>query len=360
MKKRVLSLLLSVTLAPAATQALPASAKTGNNNPLQRTESSFTFRDPTEQAFCERIAGWENVTLQDCFLLRTQSGNAQVLTPEHPYTIQYFRTGPYRITFSGDNVPKEEEVLEKWAEMLRDTSYRDQELHCTFKPAEYGYDVMANMGILLEECLKSFPQTESIDAQYAYRTDDRANHYDGGYAYDYSYCFQCDRTPVPEDFPSLDVASIRKDEPTGAWKLYLNNDQYSDYFAGFRTMLDSEIVKNLGFDYIITQLFDDRDDAQMDLPERTVVWERTISGDLDGDGSISAYDASLVLRGANEITAGIEAANRTLTPAQEALGDVDGDGELTAFDASCILRYYNLKYVAEIEGITWADVLPAK
>ncbi|MBR5405183.1 MAG: hypothetical protein IK107_02720, partial [Oscillospiraceae bacterium] len=92
------------------------------------------FLDPTEQAFCERIAGWENVTLQDCFLLRTRSGNAQVLTPEHPYTIQYFRTGPYRITFSGDNVPKEEEVLEKWAKMLRDTSYRDQKLHCTFKP----------------------------------------------------------------------------------------------------------------------------------------------------------------------------------------------------------------------------------
>ena len=85
---------------------------------------------------------------------------------------------------------------------------------------------------------------------------------------------------------------------------------------------------------------------------------KALKGDLDGDGSISAYDASLVLRGANEITAGIEAANRTLTPAQEALGDVDGDGELTAFDASCILRYYNLKYVAEIEGITWADVLP--
>ena len=241
---------------------------------------SFAFRDPTEQAFCERVAGWENVTLQDCFLLRTQSGNAQVLTPEHPYTIQYFRTGPYRITFSGDNVPKEEEVLEKWAEMLRDTSYRDQELHCTFKPAEYGYDVMANMGILLEECLKSFPQTESIDAQYAYRTDDHANHYDGGYAYDYSYCFQCDRTPVPEDFPSLDVASIQKDELTGAWKMYLNNDRYSDYFAGFRTMLDSEIVKNLSFDYIITQLFDDRDDAQMNLPERTVVYRR---GDIDGN-----------------------------------------------------------------------------
>ena len=281
----VFSLLLS--------SGLPVQAATETESPVQYDISAYVeehfcrsdgaavhFLDPTEQAFCERIAGWENVTLQDCFLLRTRSGNAQVLTPEHPYIIQYFRTGPYRITFSGDNVPKEEEVLEKWAKMLRDTSYRDQKLHCTFKPAEYGYDVMANMGILLEECLKSFPQTESIDAQYAYRTDDHANHYDGGYAYDYSYCFQCDRTPVPEDFPSLDVASIRKDELTGAWKLYLNNDQYSDYFAGFRTMLDSEIVKNLSFDYIITQLFDDRDDAQMNLPERTVVYRR---GDIDGN-----------------------------------------------------------------------------
>lgn len=245
----------------------PADADGGGN------ADSFAFTDPTEQAFCERVAGWENVTLQDCFLLRTPSGDLQVLTPEHPYTIQHYRLSPYRIMISGDSVPEEEAVLKKWAELLRDAGYRNQELHCEFKPAEYGYDVLTNTDLLLEECLKSFPQTESIDAQYAYRTDDRINH-SNGYVYMYSYCFQCDRTPVPEDFPSLNVASIRCDELTGDWNLCLNNDQYSDYFAGFRTMLDSEIVQNLSFDYIITELWDDSDDVQINLPERTVIWER--------------------------------------------------------------------------------------
>ena len=83
-------------------------------------------------------------------------------------------------------------------------------------------------------------------------------------------------------------------------------------------------------------------------------------GDLDGDGVITADDAVLALKGANEITAETEADARTLTPAQEAAGDVDSDGELTAFDAFCILKYFNLREVAEVEDLTWADVLPAK
>ena len=87
---------------------------------------------------------------------------------------------------------------------------------------------------------------------------------------------------------------------------------------------------------------------------------KALKGDLDGDGMITADDAVLALKGANEITAETEADARTLTPAQEAAGDVDGDGELTAFDAFCILKYFNLREVAEVEDLTWADVLPAK
>ncbi|MCR5306564.1 MAG: hypothetical protein K6E36_08715 [Oscillospiraceae bacterium] len=82
-------------------------------------------------------------------------------------------------------------------------------------------------------------------------------------------------------------------------------------------------------------------------------------GDLDGDGQITAYDASLALTGFNEATVlGLEPSDRTLTPAQEALADVDGDGALTAFDATCILTYTNLKYNAGFDDLTWEDVLP--
>ena len=81
-------------------------------------------------------------------------------------------------------------------------------------------------------------------------------------------------------------------------------------------------------------------------------------GDVDGDGTITAFDAMMVLRGFNEITADLEPEERTLTPLQETIGDVDGDGALTGFDAVCILRYFNLRENAGIEDTTWEDVLP--
>ena len=82
-------------------------------------------------------------------------------------------------------------------------------------------------------------------------------------------------------------------------------------------------------------------------------------GDVDGDGEITAYDASLALTGFNEATVmGYEPEERTLSPAQEQTADVDGDGVLTAFDATCILTYTNLKYNAGFDDLTWADVLP--
>ena len=84
-----------------------------------------------------------------------------------------------------------------------------------------------------------------------------------------------------------------------------------------------------------------------------------LPGDVDGDGEVTAFDASMVLRGFNETMAGLDPEVRSLTPLQEMIGDVDGDGELTAFDASCILRYYNLRGIAGIEDITWEDVLPS-
>ena len=82
-------------------------------------------------------------------------------------------------------------------------------------------------------------------------------------------------------------------------------------------------------------------------------------GDVDGDGEITAYDASLALTGFNEATVmGYEPEERTLSPAQEQTADVDGDGVLTAFDATCILTYTNLKYNAGFDDLTWEDVLP--
>ena len=52
-------------------------------------------------------------------------------------------------------------------------------------------------------------------------------------------------------------------------------------------------------------------------------------GDADGDGSISAADARLVLRAA----VGLD------SPANRTIMDVDGDAEITTSDARLVLRY---------------------
>ena len=83
-----------------------------------------------------------------------------------------------------------------------------------------------------------------------------------------------------------------------------------------------------------------------------------LRGDVDGDRSVTAYDASLALIGFLERTNGFAEDARTLTPAQEIIGDVDGDGDLTAFDASMILSYFTLSTAGGYSGLTWEDVLP--
>ena len=85
---------------------------------------------------------------------------------------------------------------------------------------------------------------------------------------------------------------------------------------------------------------------------------KAMMGDVDGDGQITAYDATLALTAFSEKTAGYAEGERSLTPAQEQIADVDGDGELTAFDATMILTYFNLKYNTGYDDLTWADVLP--
>lgn len=54
-------------------------------------------------------------------------------------------------------------------------------------------------------------------------------------------------------------------------------------------------------------------------------------GDVDQDGRITAYDASLILQSISELTA--------LTANQEDAADTDHNGTVTAFDASRIIQY---------------------
>ena len=64
-----------------------------------------------------------------------------------------------------------------------------------------------------------------------------------------------------------------------------------------------------------------------------IIGTSTILGDADGDGFVTAIDASYVLQKVAETEVEID----------ETAADVDGDGFITAIDAS-----YILQYVAEI------------
>ena len=85
-----------------------------------------------------------------------------------------------------------------------------------------------------------------------------------------------------------------------------------------------------------------------------------VFGDVDGDGEVTIFDSVKILIGVNEEMIGLDWADRTLSKEQAQIGDIDGDGELTPFDSACVLKYYNLKFVAGLEWITWDDVLPEK
>ena len=97
------------------------------------------------------------------------------------------------------------------------------------------------------------------------------------------------------------------------------------------------LVKNAGeikLELDTTEKFIVRKDGQNGLPTVDVEIETTdeplaVPGDVDGNGKIEAYDASLILQYVvgkiNNITV--------------AAADVDGNGKIEAYDASLILQY---------------------
>ena len=78
--------------------------------------------------------------------------------------------------------------------------------------------------------------------------------------------------------------------------------------------------------------------------------------DVDGDGRVTASDASLILAAASNLGVGLESG---LTPDQELLADVNRDGSINAVDASLVLSFAaDLgvgKYSGNLEG--WIEFL---
>jgi len=104
-----------------------------------------------------------------------------------------------------------------------------------------------------------------------------------------------------------------------------------------------EIVMNTNILPTITEIIQDNETNQIDIPITNV----TKKGDIDGDGKVTPYDASLILQYLN--------GNIELTKEQLTAADVDEDGIVTQNDAQSILNYvttgdWNIN--KKIEGTT--------
>ncbi len=71
-------------------------------------------------------------------------------------------------------------------------------------------------------------------------------------------------------------------------------------------------------------------------------YENRLAGDYDGDGAVTAYDATMVLCDFNFRMIGLEN-DPPATAEQRYACDIDGDGAITAYDATMILQYFTLK-----------------
>ena len=82
-------------------------------------------------------------------------------------------------------------------------------------------------------------------------------------------------------------------------------------------------------------------------------YENRLAGDYDGDGTVTAYDASRVLVNFSLSIAGID--DLPGTKEQLYACDLNGNGEMDAYDSSLILRYFSM----DIAGLDpdWSMVL---
>ena len=134
--------------------------------------------------------------------------------------------------------------------------------------------------------------------------------------------------------------------------------------TGLKWSSSDEAVATVGANGVVT--------AQADTGDCTITAEfingsgETVSltcqihiglfGDVDGDGVITPYDATLVLIAFSDLTAGYTPEELTLTAEEQIIADVDLDGAITAYDATMILTYSSL-LGAGFDDVTWYELI---
>lgn len=327
--KATKKLLAAAMSAALALGALPLSASAAMTGPPASIVQMY-----------ERIAEWENVSLDDCFTEIGGLWDAKLITPNKMYFIDVYKDEWLRVTVKAGTVLTPEDVSNAWRDYLIATgdlegAYGLDETPIVTETETKGtylvkMDEVWRHGVyIFPDSLTTIPHVEKIEGQYRYHTDSRPNHV-------MIYClrFQCDFTPTAEDFPELDVADISYSDRSNTWELVLpysawDKSSYPDYFAAYAYMRSLDFVHDVKMGWITTELADASEDATIRIDEYEPVFYR---GDLNKDGQLDIRDAVWLAR--------LTAEDNEIPV--EALGlanaDADGDGLVTLRDITAVLE----------------------
>ncbi|MBR5371533.1 MAG: dockerin type I repeat-containing protein [Oscillospiraceae bacterium] len=335
MKKRFHALMLCAAVLCGTCPAVPVAAE--ETSLSQAAEQS----DAVLTDFLTRIAGWDGASLSDCVVLPDSEGKAaaQLLTPVRRYELCRYRQSRFRVYLDEDTALDPDAVLEKWISMLRETGCPEQSLRdftsCTLTPADGGYDIETWQdeydGITLADCLSTFPNVKTVDAQYCCHTSSRPNieHY-------LWLCFACDSDPA--DFlPAALTERLSDCHPehaavsNGTYYLTFPAENYAACLTAARYLQTLSAVHDLSCSGVTTAMSDQSPDAAFCDSERTVIYARD-KGDLNGDSRLTVADCVLLARIAAE-DAALHVTDQMIENA-----DMNSDGFITSEDTVILLK----------------------
>lgn len=288
----------------------------------------------------ERIAEWENVSVDDCIIKIGTVRDSTIVTPNKLYSVSVWQRGPLRVTVKPGTELTPEEVSDAWRRYLTETDRLEGAYGLNSVPqiteteTEGTYlvemdEVWRHGAYIFPDSLTMIPQVEKIEGQYRYHTDDRVN---SGYIS--RILFQCDFTPAPEDFPDLNISSISYSDFYQSWDLRLRGEDteygsFHDYYSAYTLMKSLDFVWDVGYEYASTELADYNEDSFIYIDDYEPIFHR---GDLNWDGEVDIVDAVLLAR----LTA--EDTDIPLAESSYVNADTDGDGLITLRDVTVILN----------------------
>ena len=292
-----------------------------------------------------RIAGWEEVSQDDCFMLANQ-----YITPNRPYKLDIVRCGPYTVTMK-PGTALTEAAAEAWYTELEENGYPEASLayargkQTVTETADGKYTISLNGGqetwgkLSLLEVLARDENVERIEAPFEYWTD-RVNEQS-----DYGYLFRAAPDLTEADFPELHIAQMEHWEWDGEtwYEIHLAVEQpdeadtvswadarraeYAEHLAQLPVMQSYSFVQDLQIGWEQTLLAEYGENVRTQIGPMTVFYR----GDLNTDEQRTVSDAVLLAR------VSAEDAGTPVTEDGIRNADVNCDGVLNVQDLGCML-----------------------